>query len=136
MTQLQIFDRIMINPAGLGCTTIARNLDPLIKENPFDKAQRDAALEAISSSPGSLRRQRERSYVTNLRKAREDWEKAIDVKWSSGNLLTLTEEQMLYTASFIPAFDLLRKTWGKYLSFSSVIQGHSSCSRLTKSRLI
>ena len=127
MTQLQLFDRIMINPAGLGCATMARNLDPLIKENPFDKAQRDAVLEANSSSPGSLRRQRERSYVTNLRKAREDWEKTIDVKWSSGKFLTLTEEQMLYTASFIPAFDLLRKTWGKYLSFSSAMQGHSTC---------
>ena len=127
MIQLQIFDRIMINPAGLGCATMARNLDPLIKENPFDKAQRDSVLETNSSSPGSLRRQRERSYVTNLRKAREDWEKAIYVKWSSGKFLTLTEEQMLYTASFIPAFDLLRKTWGKYLSFPSLIQCHSIC---------
>ena len=106
---------------------MARNLDPLIKENPFDKAQRDSVLETNSSSPGSLRRQRERSYVTNLRKAREDWEKAIYVKWSSGKFLTLTEEQMLYTASFIPAFDLLRKTWGKYLSFPSLIQCHSIC---------
>lgn len=106
---LQVGDRLMINPTAVGCPLMAKNLDPLVKENVFDCYQNGGRV----SSPGSLKRERERRYVTDLRKARFEWSKSAETKkpLSGRAHQVLTEDQLLITVPDVAAFDLKRKDW-------------------------
>ncbi len=89
------------------------NLLPLNKDNPFDKSQHIPPSEDNSSSFGSVKRQREWSNVTGQRNARKEWERTKPAQVSSGRDHALTEEQLLTTPPYVPAFDIARKGMGK-----------------------
>ena len=106
----------MINPTAVGCPNMAKGLDPLVKENVFDNQQGNHYQNGGRvSSPGNLRRQRERRYVTDLRKARDEWSKSEDTKkpLNGRGPQALTENQLLITVPDVAAFDLKRKEWSK-----------------------
>ena len=135
-TQLENGDRIIFdpkNPVGLPWTP---ELEPLVKENPFDKVANNPTDRV--SSPGSLRRSVDRRAATDLRKAREEWDTkrrleerraATDSRKAREDSLlkntasaakplggaksidALTEDQMLICAPDAPCFDLTRKEW-------------------------
>ena len=104
----------MINPTALGCPLMAKDLEPLVKENVFDNQQGNQANGRIPS-PSSLRRQKERRYVTDLRKARDEWSKSQEIKkpLDGRTPQVLTEEQLLISMPDVAAFDLKRKIWSE-----------------------
>jgi len=91
------------------------NLLPLNKDNPFDKSQHVPPSESHSSISGILKRQRERSHVTGLRNAGKGWERTKPAHASGARDHALTEEQILTTPPYLPAFDIARKTMGQFL---------------------
>lgn len=78
-----------------------KNLEPLVKENFFEDHENGYQNGDRLSSPGSLRRQRERRCVTDLRKARDEWSKSDKNKKPLGDT-TLSEEQLLITVPDVP----------------------------------
>jgi len=104
----------MINPVDLGCKTMPKNLLALKRDNPFDKFQLVPSSEKSSLPFEYLKRQRKRSYVTDQRKAGKDCGKTKPAQVSSGKDHALTEEQILTTPPYIPAFDIARKTMSQY----------------------
>ena len=135
--KLQNGDRIIFDPkTSVGLPSIAPELEPLVKENPFDKVVNNPTDRV--SSPGSLRRSVDRRAATDLRKAREEWDtkrrleerraatdsrKGREDAFSNDTTSTakprgngksvepLTEDQMLICAPDAPCFDLTRKEW-------------------------
>lgn len=91
-----------------------KNLLALKKDNPFHKFQRAHPSEKSPSTFGYLKRQRERSFVPGLRKTGKDCERMKPAQVSSGKDHGLTEEQVLTTPPYIPAFDIARKTMSQY----------------------
>ena len=83
------------------------DLDPLIKENPFDNLPSDRI-----SSPGSLRR----SAATDLRKAREEWDSKTKTPSPKPRRMiqgvpSLTDDDAMICVPEIACFDLTRKEW-------------------------
>jgi len=89
-----------------------KNLLSLDKDNPFDISE--PTSEKTSSNGGSRFRQRERIYVTDLRKAGEEWEKINPAEVYSGKDHALTEEQVLTTPPYVAAFNIARKAMGQW----------------------
>ena len=136
-TQLQNGDRIIFDPKNsVGLPHMSPELEPLVRENPFDKVANNPSDRV--SSPGSLRRSVDRRAATDLRKAREEWDtkrrleerraatdsrkgredpfpknmaSAAKPLSSVKSVDPLTEDQMLICAPDAPCFDLLRKEW-------------------------
>ena len=89
-------------------------LEPLVKENPFDNIAHDPSERV--SSPGSLRRSQDRRAASDLRKAREEWgsKTTTSVPKPRGKVMgvdPLTEDQMLICVPDVACFDLARKDW-------------------------
>lgn len=137
ITQLQNGDRIIFDPKySVGLSHMSPELEPLVRENPFDKVANNPSDRV--SSPGSLRRSVDRRAATDLRKAREEWDmkrrleerraandsrKGREDPFSNNTASTakafgsvkridpLTEDQMLICAPNALCFDLIRKEW-------------------------
>lgn len=108
---------------------MAIELEPLVKENPFDNLANDQPNRV--SSPGSLRRSVDRRAATDLRKAREEWDSKRRAELRKAREETsaksttpaakscdkvkgvdaLTDDQMLICVPDVACFDLTRKEW-------------------------
>lgn len=91
-----------------------KNLLPLNKNNPFDHFQHVPVSENHSSTARNLKRQQERKNVTGLRNARKECERTKPAQVSGGRDHALTEQQMLTTPPYVPAFDVARKIMSQY----------------------
>lgn len=85
-----------------------KDLDPLMKESAVHKSLCEQIPER---APGSLRRQRERNCIPDLRKARDEWERTNRFDEPQGQDCTLTEEQMMLNAALVVCFDTKRHFW-------------------------